>query len=168
MLYANLILATLLTASPALADATEFQGHTIESDGTAEARQVLRVHGTRYSIPGSPAQIVGKAQQCLSRKDSGAGVVSTDAAAGRLVAISRVQFGQEPLLRTLKGRLTVETGTGQFGIVLSNLGVLQEGAGDAGVEEVFSPVLQREGSGWQLALAALIGVERNLVDCMFS
>lgn len=166
MAYAKWMLLALLATSPVLADQTEFQGHAIEAEGVADARQVLRVRGTRYAIPGTPAQIVGKAQLCLARKDSGAGVVSVDAAAGRLAAISRVEYRDVPSNRLVKGRLTVEAGEGSFSVVLGNLGILQGVPGET-ADEVFSPLSLRPGSGWEPALAALIGVEQALVDCMF-
>ncbi len=167
MSYRNWMLAALLmVSSAAMAEETAFQGHAIEAEGVADARQVLRVRGTRYAIPGTPAQIVGKAQLCLARKDSRAGIVSVDPAGGRLAAVSRVEYRDEPSLRLVKGRLTVEAGDGGFSVVLSNLGILQGNPGEA-VDEVFSPLLLRADSRWEPALAALIGVEQALVDCMF-
>lgn len=166
MTYRNVLVAVLLVAPPALADETQFQGHAIEAEGVGDARQVVRVRGTRYAIPGTPAQIVGKAQLCLSRKESGAGVVSVDAAGGRLAAIARVDYRDEPAQRLAKGRLTVEAGEGGFSVVLGNLGILQA-TPDANGDEVFAPLRLRTGAGWEPAVTAMIGVEQALVDCMF-
>ena len=167
MAYSNGLLAVLLAASPVLADEMEFQGHVIEAQGVADARLALRVRGLRYAIPGSPEQVVGKAQACLTRRDSGAGVVSVDAAGGRLIAVSRVEYRSDPLPGTIKGRLVVEAAGGGFSVVLSNLGVMQGPTAD-GADEVFAPLLLRGDSGWEAALSAVIGVKQALVDCMFS
>jgi len=161
------MLATLLAVSPVVsADELSFQGHVIEAEAVAGARQIARVRGTRYSIPGEPAQVVGKAQACLARRDSGAGVVSVDAAGGRLVAVSRMAYG-DAAARTVKGRMTLEASAGGFAVVLSNLGVLQGVTADSG-EEVFAPLVVGDEAAWQPALAALVRVEQSLVDCMFS
>lgn len=161
------ILTALLASSPVLSGGTEFRGHAVDVANAAGDGQVLRVRGSHYSIPGTAAQIVGKAQLCLSRRDSGAGIVSTDRAGGRLVAVSRVEHGAGPAPGIVKGRLAVEAGEGGFSIVLSDLGTLQDPPGD-GRDEVFSPLLMRADSGWEAALDAMIGVEQALLDCMFS
>lgn len=166
MAYRHGILLVLLATAPALADDAQFLGHAIETDGAADARQVLRAKGRRYAIPGMPAQIVRKAQVCLARPDSQAGIVSVDAEGGRLVAISRVEFRDAAGIGLAKGRLALEAGDGAFQVVLGNLGIRQ-GSADANGDEVFQPLAMRPDSGWEPALAALIGVEQALVDCMF-
>ena len=167
MAYTNWIWIAFLLAAPTQAADMEFQGYSIEADGPADARQILRVQGKRYAIPGTPVQVVGKAQLCLGRKDSSAGVVSVDAIGGRLAAVSRVNYGVEPSLRIAKGRLAIEASEGKFGVVLGNLGTAQASSDDS-VDPVFAPILLRGDSGWEPALTALLGVERKLVDCMFS
>ncbi len=107
-----------------------------------------------------------KAQVCLAGPDSRAGIVSVDAEGGRLVAISRVEFRDAERVGLAKGRLAVEAGEGAFQVVLGNLGIRQ-GAADVNGDEVFQPLAMRPDSGWEPALAALIGVEQALVDCMF-
>lgn len=168
MQYAGWMMAALLATTPAQARAAEveFQGQAIEVDGSADARQVLRVRGKRYSIPGTPAQVVGKAQMCLVRKDSGAGIASTDPAGGRLAAVVRVDYAAEPRSGTVKAWLAVEAGEHNFTVIISKLGTTQRSAGDD--EEVFSPLLMRRDSGWELALAAVIKIEQALVECMYS
>lgn len=153
------ILAALLAASPVMAAQTEFQGHAMETDGGA----VLRVQGKRYAIPGTPAQVVVRAQACLSRGDSGAGVVSSKPQEGRLVAIGRVPFGSHGIA---KGRLTLEASDGGFSIAVSDLGIAPAASGDH-MDLVFAPVLRNAGSDWEPAVAALIGVEEALVGCLF-
>lgn len=166
MVLGSWLLAALLAGEPAVAGTLQFEGHAVSVEGVADARQVESVRGTRYAIHGTSAQIVGKAQQCLSRKDSQAGIVSVDQAHGRLEAVSRVDYGDVPSQRLVKGRLTVEADTGAFSVVLSNLGIRQAGSADP-MDEVFSPLQLRTGSDWELALAAMIEVEQSLVGCMF-
>ena len=60
MAYANWMWIALRLAMPTLAAEIEFQGYAIETDGPVDARQILRVQGKRYAIPGAPAQVVGK------------------------------------------------------------------------------------------------------------
>ena len=155
MAYGKWMAAALLAAAPAMAEEIAFQGHALETQGSAAAREVVQVRGTRYAIPGTPSQIVAKAQLCLSTHDSGAGVISTDPAGGRLVAIGRVEL-REPVPRTVKGRLVIAADTGGFGVTLGGVGVAAAASGD-GAEEVFLPVIMRDGSGWEDALRALIG-----------
>ena len=87
MAYRHGILLMLLATVPALADDARFPGHAIETVGASDARQVLRARGALYAIPGTPAQIVRKAQVCLAGPDSRAGIVSVDAEGGRLVFV---------------------------------------------------------------------------------
>lgn len=166
MPYRSLLLATLFTAPLAMAAEARFQGHAVEWDDASAVHQVLRVTGTRYAVPGSPEQIVGRAQMCLSRKESMAGVVSVDRDAGRLTAVSRVEYRDEPALRLAKGWITVEAGEGFFNVVLSRIGILQASTSET-AEEVFSPLALGGDHAWEPALAALIAVEEALVDCVF-
>lgn len=168
MAYRNLMLAALLTASPALADEMTFQGHALEVDGSGDAAQLLRLRGTRYAIPGTATQIIGRAQLCLSRKDSRAGIVSVDPAGGRLAAVSRVEYQDDSSMHLVRSWLTVEAEEGNFSVVLSKLGLRQEPPANAdGADEVFSSFQLRNDGVWKPAVTAVIGVEQALVDCMF-
>ncbi|HSD16982.1 MAG TPA: hypothetical protein VLC71_06965 [Thermomonas sp.] len=167
MKYANWMWLAFLLSVPAQAADMDFQGYAIEAEGPASGRQILRVQGKRYAIPGTPAQVVGKAQGCLSQRDSRAGVVSVDADGGRLVAVSRVEYRDGGGAHLARGWLTVDAGDGAFGVALSKIGVLQASSGDA-ADEVFLPLGLDGGAGWEPALAAVIEVEKSLVDCMFN
>lgn len=160
------LLAGLLAVSPAIAAQTDFQGYAMETDGAADAPRLLRVLGKRYGIPGTPAQVVGRAQACLSRADSGAGVISVDPGGGRLVAIGRVPYRQQALGGVVRGRLTLEARDGGFGVVVSDLAIASDAAADP-MDLVFLPLVQDRDAAWEPALAALIGVEEALVRCMF-
>ena len=132
MAYRHGILLMLLATVPALADDARFPGHAIETDGASDARQVLRARRALYAIPGTPAQIVRKAQVCLAGPDSHAGIVSVDAEGGRLVAISRVEFRDAERVGLAKGRLAVEAGEGlRVGFVelAAEAGLVAEEAG---------------------------------------
>lgn len=169
MMVGNLMLAALLAASTPVASEMMFQGHAIEVEGAGDAARLLRVRGVRYAIPGTPTQIIGKAQACLSRRDSGAGIVSVDPVGGRLAAVSRVEYHDEPSVRLARSWLTVEAGPGNFSVELSKLGIRQGGStGADATEEIFSPFLLRADAVWKPAVAAVIEVEQSLVDCMFN
>jgi len=165
MAHGTWMVAALLAAGQVAAAEPELQGHSVEAEGVAEARQLARVRGTRYSIPGTPAQVVGRAQSCLARRESGAGVVSVDGAAGRIVAVSRMPYGGDASPGTVKGRLTLEADAGGFALSLSQLGVLR--GADSDGNDVFAPLLVRDEATWRPALVALVSVEQALVDCMF-
>ena len=95
-----------------------------------------------------------------------AGVVSVDRDAGRLTAVSRVEYRDALALRLAKGWITVEAGEGFFSIALSKIGILQASTSET-ADEVFSPLALGGTHAWEPALAAVIGVEQALVDCMF-
>jgi hypothetical protein len=54
----------------------------LQVDASREARPILGMRGTRYSIPGSASQIVGKAEQCAARQPGALTVESVDADGG--------------------------------------------------------------------------------------
>lgn len=155
-----------LLAGPALAAETEFMGHLLETSRTGPAREVIRVNGTRYAIPGTRSQVVARAQACLARHDSGAGIVSVDPAAGEVVAVSRVEFRHQSVPRLVRGRLVLAAHEGGFNIVMTQLAVRDSAPAD-GRDEVFNPVQMRDDAAWQPALSAVIAVEQRLVSCMF-
>lgn len=82
------MLAAVLVAMPAVAEDVAFEGHALQVDGSREARPILRMSGTRYSIPGSATQILGKAEQCAARQPGAITEASVDAEGGRLLARS--------------------------------------------------------------------------------
>lgn len=163
MAYRNWMLAAALVAAPAMAEVVQFRGHALETDGAAEARHVAAMRSARYSIPGSPAQIVGKAQACLARADSGVGIVSVDAAGGRLRAVSRTGYRHDEQARMLRSRWMVEAGEGSLHIAFTDLAEIR----GEGADEAYAPLPLRPGAGWEEALSAVIGVEQALLDCMY-
>lgn len=156
-------LVALLAAAPAMAEVVRFQGHSIEVGVTDGARRVLSVQGAPYSIPGSTAQTIGKVQACLARADSGVGIVSVDPAGGRLRAISRSQYQQAGEARLLRSRWAVDATGGSFRITLSDLADIR----GTGVDESYAPLSIADDSGWQEPLAAVMAVEKSLLDCMY-
>lgn len=156
----NWVLAGLLVAMPAVAEDVAFQGHTLEVDAGREARPILGMRGVKYSIPGSPAQIVGKVDYCAARQPAAISVESVDAAGGRLLAESRAEYRQKGR-RGVRARMTIEAGEGNFLVVFTDLATSPADA------LTYTPLIQQDGAGWEPALVAMIGVEQALLDCMF-
>jgi hypothetical protein len=154
------MLAGMLVAMPAMAEDVAFQGHTIQVDASREARPILRVGGVKYSIPGSAAQIVGKAQQCAARQSGAITGPSVDPGNGYLLAESRADYRQQGR-RAIKARMAVEAGDGNFRVVFTELAVSSADA------ITYTPLIQQSAVGWENALVAIIGVEQALLDCMF-
>lgn len=156
----NWVLATVLLAMPAIAEEVPFQGHTVQVDASSEARPILGVRGLKYSIPGSAMQILGKAQQCAARQPAAIAGGSLDAEGARLVADSRATYRHKGQ-RSVKAKLAVEAGEGNFRIVFT------EWATSPADAVGYAPLIQQDGAGWENALVAMIGVEQALLDCMF-
>ena len=154
------MLAGMLVAMPAMAEDVAFQGHTVQVDATREARPILRVGGVKYSIPGSPTQILGKAEQCAALQPGAITGASVDPDNARLVAEGRANYRQKGQ-RSVRARLTVEAGAGNFRVVFTELATSPADAVN------FAPLVQQDAAGWESALEALIGVEQGLLDCMF-
>ncbi|WP_374608643.1 hypothetical protein [Thermomonas sp.] len=152
------VLAGMLATMPAMAEDVVFEGHTLEVDASREARPILGMRGTRYSIPGSVQQIVGKAEQCAARQTGALTVESTDADGGKLLASGRAEYRQKGR-RSVRARMTLEAGEGNF-----RGSDLATASADAGG---FAPLIQQDGAGWENALEAVIGIEQPLLDCMF-
>ena len=162
MAYRNWLMAASLAAAPALAEVVQFQGHSVEVGGTPGARNVLSMRSEPQPIQGLPGEIVGKAQACLARPDSGMGVISVDPAAGRLQAVGRAGYRQGGQARVVKSRLAVDAGASRVELTFSGVAEVQ----GEGAEEAYLPLAVQDGAGWADALAALAGVEQSLLDCM--
>ena len=126
-------------------------------------RRILSVQGAPYSFPGSTAQAIGKAQACLARADSGVGIVSVDAAGGRLRAVGRSQYRQAGQARLLRSRWAIDAIGGSFRITLTDVADVR---GD-GVDESYVPLSMADDAAWQEPLASVIAVEKSLLDCMY-
>ena len=154
------MLAAVLVAMPAVAEDVAFEGHALQVDGSREARPILRMSGTEYSIPGSATQILGKAVQCVARQPGAITGASVDAEGGRLLADSRADYRQKGQ-RSVRARMAVESAEGNFRVVFTELATSPADAvNDA-------PLVQQDGAGWESAVVALIGVEQAFLDCMF-
>ena len=154
------VLAGMLVAMPALAEDVAFEGHTLEVDASREARPILGMRGTRYSIPGSTSQIIGKAEYCVAQQPAAMTVQSVDATGGRLQAESRAEYRQKGR-RSARARMTIEAAEGNFRVVFSELTTSPADA------VRYAPLIQQDGAGWESALEAVIGIEQPLLDCMF-
>ena len=154
------MLAGMLVAMPAVAEDVAFQGHVVQVDASREARPILRVGGVKYSIPGSATQILGKAEQCVARQPGAITGASVDAEGGRLLADGRANYRQKGQ-RSVRARMAVEAGDGNFRVVFSELATSPADAVN------YAPLVQQDAAGWESALEAVIGVEQGLLDCMF-
>lgn len=154
------MLAGMLVAMPAVAEDVAFEGHTLQVDGSREARPILRMSGTKYSIPGSATQIVGKAEQCAARQAGSITVESVLAESGQLLAGTRADYRQRGQ-RSVRARMAVEASDGSFRVVFTDLATSPADAIS------FAPLVQQDAAGWESALEAVIGVEQGLLDCMF-
>jgi hypothetical protein len=150
----------MLVAMPALAEDVAFEGHTLEVDGSREARPILRMTGTKYSIPGSPAQIVGKAERCATSQPDAIRVESVLAENGQLLAATRADYRQRGR-RSVQAKLAFAAGEGNFRVVFTELATSPADAIS------YAPLIQQDGAGWESALEAVIDVEQALLDCMF-
>lgn len=163
MAHQGWMLAALLLGAPAAAGIVEFQGHSLETGAVEGAHRLLSMQGAPYSVPASTAQTIGKAQACLSRADSGVGVVSVDATGGRLRAIGRTPYQHDGQPRLLRSRWALEATGGSFRITFTDLADIRQAGGD----ELYAPLAFGSESGWQEALGAVIAVETALLDCMY-
>jgi len=154
------MLAAVLVAMPAVAEDVAFEGHALQVDVSREARPILRMSGTRYSIPGSATQILGKAEQCAARQPGAITEASVDAEGGRLLADSRANYRQKGQ-RSVRARMAVEAGDGNFRVVFTDLATSPADAVN------YAPLVQQDAAGWESALEAVIGVEQGLLECMF-
>ena len=87
-------------------------------------------------------------------------VESTDADGGKLLASGRAEYRQKGR-RSVRARMTLEAGEGNFRIVFSDLATASADAGG------FAPLIQQDGAGWENAIESVIGIEQPLLDCMF-
>ena len=161
----NWLLAALLVAAPATAEVVEFAGRNVEVDGARAGRPVVRVSGPQYSIPGSAAQIIRKAQICTTQLAGETGIESADPDTGRLVASHRVDYGKRRKPHSVRTQLSVEAADGNLRIILGELGVAQAGIAQT-QPNGYAPLVQAD-SGWEDALNAAIAVEQALLDCIY-
>lgn len=156
-------LVAVVVAGSAMAETVRFNAHSIEVDDAGGGRKVLAMHGSAYSIPGSPAQVIGKAQACLARRDSGVGIISVDAANGRLLGISRTRYRSAGSDHILRSRWNFEAGEGSFSVRYTDLAEVRE----QGATEVYDPLPLLNGGDWEEALAPVVALEQVLLDCMY-
>src|SRR5690606_22882928 len=105
--FRYLVLAGTLAAFPVAAEDVQFEGHVLEVDASQEARVIVRMAGTRYRLPGTAAQIVDKAEKCVTGQ-KGLALVSTDAAGGTLAASGRADYRQRWSTRSIRANLRIE------------------------------------------------------------
>lgn len=154
-------LLAVLALIPAYAAEVPFSGRTLEISGDQGDGSIDRMLGAQYNIPGTGADIIGRAQTCAAGV-GGLTVESADPSAGTLVLRASTEFRSGFTTRTIRSRIDLGAADASFQITESEIAV-REGAGDA---NAFGP-LTRASGGWEKGLEALIGLENKLVDCLY-
>lgn len=158
----SLLLLGVLLASAAFAEEVAYNGRTLEVAADQEAKPILRMQGSHYSISLPPDQVISKAQTCLAAQ-TGMQVNSTDPSAGQLQAATKLAYRARFSSYTVSSRLTLLATGGGFQITETELGLAAAGSDTAADVQ---PLSQKE-SGWEKALDALILGENALVDCLY-
>ncbi len=153
----------LLAVLPALAEDVPFNGRTLQVDAGQEARPVLRMASSRYSINRSAEQLVNQAQACLATV-AGATAGTADPAQGSLQGSLQVNYRARFASFTARSQLRMEAGNGYFQFVQTDLTETQDGGTDANAQG--GPISQKA-SGWEKAVGALAQSEDKLVDCLY-
>ena len=157
-----LLLLGVLLASSAFAEDVAYSGRTLEVAGDQEAKPIVRMQGSHYSISLPPDQVISKAQTCLAAQN-GMHVESADPASGQLQATAKLPYRVRFSSYTVSSRLTLLATNGGFQITETTLGVSAAGSETAADVQ---PLSQKE-SGWEKSLDALILGENALVDCLY-
>ena len=158
----SLLLLGVLLATTAFAEDVAYSGRTLEVAADQEAKPILRMQGSHYSISLPPDQVISKAQTCLAAQ-SGMQVESADPSAGQLQAAVTLAYRARFSSYTARSRLTLRATWGGFQITETELGLAAAGS-DAAAD--VQPLSQKE-SGWEKSLDALILGENALVDCLY-
>ena len=163
MKFRYLVLAGTLAAFPVAAEDVQFEGHVLEVDASQEARVIVRMAGTRYRLPGTAAQIVDKAEKCVTGQ-KGLALVSTDAAGGTLAASGRADYRQRWSTRSIRANLRIEASDGYFRIEQTDLAQAEGGSAEL-ADDAYAPV--SHAGDWENAVTAAIAMESRLVDCLY-
>lgn len=163
MKFRYLVLAGTLAAIPLAAEEVQFEGHVLEVDASQEARAIVRMEGTRYRLPGTAAQIVDKAEKCITGQN-GLALVAADPVAGTVAARGRADYRQMWSTRSIRANLQIEADDGYFRIVQSELAQAQGGSAESD-DAAYAPISQA--GDWESAVSAAITMETRLVDCLY-
>ncbi len=155
----SILLAAFLLI-PAQAGQVQFSGRTLDVGDGQDNGPIQRMVGAEYNIPGTAADIIGRAQTCAASVD-GLSLVGASPDSGTLVLRANVDYRSGFSARTIHSRLDFLASDSVFQITETELEV-REGGGDAD----FTALTQADGS-WEKGLDALVGLENKLVDCLY-
>lgn len=158
-----LFFALALATTSAIAEDITYNGRTFEVAADQDAKPIVRMQSSRYSVRLAPEQIIQRAQACLSGQ-SGAAVDSADPTKGMLAGHLSNSYRAMFSTHTINSRLLLEAGDGWFQITQSDITLGQE-AGTASGEAPLP--LSQTTAGWEKAADALIQGENKLVDCLY-
>lgn len=157
----HLIFLAALALAPAFAADVPYNGHTLEIADGQDNGPIQRMLSAQYTIPGTGADIINKAQTCAGGV-AGLTVESSAPEAGTLVLRATTDYRSGFSSWTIRSRLDFGAADAAFRIAATEIAVRQ-GSGD---EAAFAP-LAKGASGWEKGLDALLGVENKLVDCLY-
>lgn len=151
--------ATIL--STAHADNENFGGYLLRVDG----RHIDEFRRPSQQAAGPPAEILARAQSCLTRTARPAPgeslIIGLDPANSLLVANSYADYAGFQFTGRAHARMTIRTGDGWFGISQTNIERTQNGVAHMEVEKGV-------GEGWNKALEALQTVSDSVAACIAS
>ena len=195
MMKQKLCAALLLTCClPAWADHDEDDKHLNGyelSFASPSSRRIDVMSSQLYEAAGTPAEIIGRAQNCVAKyvsnePSSSSGVLgvfgakgqhssssdpeqpaleSADLDNGVLVAHSRAPYRHLLLSYEAKSRFSVEAKDGRFKIVQTELAYRQLDTGNDASQD-FAPIQRLAITGWDDALEALQEVGNNVAECI--
>jgi len=157
----RLIVLAALALGPAFAADEPYNGHTLEIADGQDNGPIQRILSAQYTIPGTAADIVNRAQTCAGGVE-GLTVEASNPEAGALVVRTSAEYRSGFSGWTIRSRMDFGAADAAFRIAASDIAVRQ-GSGDAAA---FVP-LSKGTSGWEKALEALLDQENRLVDCMY-
>ena len=157
----HLILLAVLALAPAFAADVLYSGHTLEIADNQDDGLIQRMLSAQYTLPGTGADIVIRAQTCAGGVQ-GLTVESSDPDGGALALRATADYRSGFSGWTVRGRLDFGAADAAFRITASEIAVRQ-GSGD---DAAFVP-LAKGAAGWEKALDALLGQENKLVDCLY-
>ena len=160
--FRKFVLLAVFASTPALAGEIQFEGRSVETGGDAESPTLLRMSGPRYGINASSAQILDKAQACVSRIEGVSGAtVEAGVLSAEVHADHRAMFSSH----SVRSVLAIEATDGYFSISQSELAYSPALAADT--PEGGYRALVHSGADWDNALETAIRVEDGIVDCLY-
>lgn len=156
-----LIFLAALALTPAFAADVSYNGHTLKVADGQDDGPIQRMFSAQYTIPGTGADIINRAQTCAGGVE-GMTVESSDPDGGLLALRTTTDYRSGFSGWTIRSRMDFSAADAAFRITASEIAVRQ-GSGD---DATFAP-LAKGASGWEKGLDALLAQENKLVDCLY-